>query len=611
MSASRLWLALVLVLFCLPLFVELGGRDVEGDEAIYSFAVDRMLETGDWLEPKSIPFEDSRFLEKPPLKFWIVAAPIRLGLLPHDQFGLRFWDALFGSLAFVYVFLIGSQLIHPLCGAAAVLVLFAHGPLLFNHGLRNNTMEAPLLLAYSGGVFHFLAWTRSVRKDAIGAAPGLKSVAHAIAVGLYFVLGFMTKFVAVLFLPVVIVVASAVADEYRRSIVRHWRLWTGVSALALALIAPWFVWGHLTYGAALWQSMVGEHVIRRVVSSLDPAHIQPWYFYPSVIYARLREAGTAGLVLAGLLVLTLQTVRRQWSEGYAVVTWAVLPLVLISASTSKVYHYSYPFLPPLAVAAGYLTALAVLLGPAPFARIVRVLDEFMARRLPRLIAAASQPAIRRLLLGVSWVALAVALVGVTYGPLRFSVGATEIRSSGVFRPVIVAFTCAFLAGSVRHASRLWLGLLVFSLLPFPAYRQSLGTLFDDTAPLRTVRDCIVRVQSKLGGTPPPGLYVDVPDAVMSYPLYYYFRKVRPWTRPDPSSAVPPGEPLESIVDGRPTLIWKPPGADDRQLRLSDASTHSPASSLANVVLGSDVLLLLPGPYAACADAGPAKPDQPH
>ena len=36
------------------------------------------------------------FLEKPPLKFWIVAAPIRAGLLPHDEFGLRFWDAVFG-----------------------------------------------------------------------------------------------------------------------------------------------------------------------------------------------------------------------------------------------------------------------------------------------------------------------------------------------------------------------------------------------------------------------------------------------------------------------------------------------------------------------------------
>ena len=111
MSLSRPWLALVLALFCLPLFIGLGREDIRDDEAIYSFAVERILETGDWLEPKSIPNETWAFLEKPPLKFWIVAAPIRFGLLPHDEFGIRFWDALFGALSFVYVFLIGSRLL--------------------------------------------------------------------------------------------------------------------------------------------------------------------------------------------------------------------------------------------------------------------------------------------------------------------------------------------------------------------------------------------------------------------------------------------------------------------------------------------------------------------
>ena len=136
MSLSRPWLALVLALFCLPLFIGLGREDVRDDEAIYSFAVERILETGDWLEPKSIPNETWAFLEKPPLKFWIVAAPIRFGLLPHNEFGIRFWDALFGAVAFVYVFAIGSRLAGPVCGAVAVLILFVHSPLIFDHGLR-------------------------------------------------------------------------------------------------------------------------------------------------------------------------------------------------------------------------------------------------------------------------------------------------------------------------------------------------------------------------------------------------------------------------------------------------------------------------------------------
>ena len=81
------------------MFNGLGRIDLENDESIYSYAVDSILETGDWPNPRSSPGPSSIFLEKPPLKFWIVAVPIRLGLLPHDEFGLRFWDAVFGSLA--------------------------------------------------------------------------------------------------------------------------------------------------------------------------------------------------------------------------------------------------------------------------------------------------------------------------------------------------------------------------------------------------------------------------------------------------------------------------------------------------------------------------------
>ena len=61
-------MALVVALFCLPLAVDLGRADLENDEAIYAFAVDTMVRTGDWLTPKSITDEHSPFLEKPYLQ---------------------------------------------------------------------------------------------------------------------------------------------------------------------------------------------------------------------------------------------------------------------------------------------------------------------------------------------------------------------------------------------------------------------------------------------------------------------------------------------------------------------------------------------------------------
>ncbi len=45
-AATIVGLVVVVILFCAPLFVGLGNSDLANDEAIYSYAVDRILETG-------------------------------------------------------------------------------------------------------------------------------------------------------------------------------------------------------------------------------------------------------------------------------------------------------------------------------------------------------------------------------------------------------------------------------------------------------------------------------------------------------------------------------------------------------------------------------------
>ena len=125
---------------------ELGAWDVENDEAIYTYAVERMLDTGDWLTPRSIP-TDAAFLEKPPLKFWLIAAPMRLGLLPRTPAGFRAVDLLLAAIAFGYVALIGYRLAGTACAIAACLLLFGMRDLVLSHGLRTNNMEASLFAA--------------------------------------------------------------------------------------------------------------------------------------------------------------------------------------------------------------------------------------------------------------------------------------------------------------------------------------------------------------------------------------------------------------------------------------------------------------------------------
>ena len=293
-AATALGLVVVASFFGLQLFRGLALQDLGNDEAIYSYAVDRIVESGEWLTPYLSPPTvhagdpaDPKlpFLEKPPLKFWIVALPITLGFLPLDEFGLRFWDALFAALAFAYVFLIGRRLVDSVCGVAAVFLLFIQSPLMLVHGLRSSVMEAALMLAYTGGIYHFLGWSDSNR--------GSQRWFHIFAFAGWFTLGFMTKFVAVLLLPAIVgLAAMCVADWRRRLWADLWR-WSVGALAALLLIAPWFAYAHVVFGEYFWDTIFGMHVYDRVRGVLHPEHMHPWNYYLREIHLQMSHVGAA------------------------------------------------------------------------------------------------------------------------------------------------------------------------------------------------------------------------------------------------------------------------------------------------------------------------------
>jgi 4-amino-4-deoxy-L-arabinose transferase-like glycosyltransferase len=603
---SRLWPVLVLTLFCLPLFVGLGRTDLQNDESIYSFAVDRILETGEWLTPRSSPDEAAPFLEKPPLKFWIVAASIRAGLLPHDEFGLRFWDAAFGGAAFLYVFLIGARLAGPACGLIAVVVLFVHGPLMFEHGLRSNNMEAALLLAYCGGIYHFLEWTRRPRPSS------------SMAVALFFVLGFMTKFVAALFLPAILALSVLMVPAWRRDVLRSWRTWAGAVAVALCLILPWFVYEHLCFGSQFWRVLFGEHVFRRMTVSIDPGHVHPWTYYFVLLHVALLNSGTLGLALVGAAVLLICAVRRRRGELILILLWFAVPMVLISASPSKIYHYAYPFLPALALAAGY--------GPAVLARALQPLavgagvsaDRSLSYYVPRVTGAFRSPAVRSALLATAGGALALAALASIAIPVRWKVGGIVLlRNTVVLRPWLVAFLLATLAGRSGLATRLLVPLVILSAMPAIPYRATLARLPSAHQPLRNARDCVLGV---IRGGPLPGVYAQIMEGTFQHSYYYYFRRFGAWEwthEPDDTA-------LYANVWGsgarRPVLVSDQRYREFREhLRTADDATLDSFARAAGVPRGgvspnmadrsapmigfANVLLVLPGRYSACsADA---------
>lgn len=591
---------LVIALFAVPLLFNLNDPDLRNDEAIYSYAVDRILETGDWVTPRSIP-SDWAFFEKPPLKFWMVATGITSGWLPHNEFGLRFFDALFGGIAFLYIFALGRRLAGTIAGLAAALVTFTLDPLLFEHGLRSNNMEASVFLGYCGGLYHFARWV-----EATGRARG-----HALAVGGYFFLAFMTKFVAAAFLPMVAVAALVWRPKPFERMRVAWGDWILPAVLVIGLAAPWFVYHARESGQEFWQILFGEHVYKRFTSALDVAHLNPWHYYFTGTWKEVMYAGSPVIVVAGLVRLTIAAVRGHWLARL-IWLWGVLPLAAISLGTSKLLHYAYPFWPPIGLAAGFAVAWVVdALDGRPGQRAAARLAELVPARARGGFGTGT--GVRRVLLGIAIASFAVAIVTLALGrPLDIEIGRVQIfRNSSVLRPLIIAALLLVLVGYSKTLVRLFgvLGLLV--LLPIGTYAEKVQRTMGIDHPLRAVRDCLIDIRAS--GAPIGEGVLGASGDIFHHSYYYYFWRQGPWV-------IAPEFPREDVVARLSTPGQQTPvllSRDHYEPLYRDAASAagiweqpSPGADLETgtrlaphisdgVVVGDNIAMMLPGPFTPC------------
>jgi 4-amino-4-deoxy-L-arabinose transferase-like glycosyltransferase len=578
---SALGLTAVMLLFGAPLFVGLGRSDLQNDEAIYSYAVDRILETGQWLTPRSIN-NDGPFFEKPPLKLWLTAVPIRVGLVAHDEFGLRFVDAVFGAIAFVYVFALGRWLGGAVCGFVGSLVLFTLEPLVFDHGFRSNNMDAALVLSYCGGIYHFARWTESDR--------GRSHPGHAMAVAAYFVLGFMSKFVAELFLPLVCGVAILVRPGGWQRIRAGWREWI-LPGLAVAVATiPWFAY-EASRSSLFWGVLVEQHVYERFTGALDPTHLRPWNFYYAQTWTELMRAGSAAIVATGLLGLAFAAWRHRSWPARLMLVWALLPMALISAGTSKIFHYAYPFLPPLALAAGFASAafLRALDGPTA----APILD-WLRRHAPQYDPASRVLGLVRAALFIGG-ALACVIGVLTFmrgGTLYWHIGGTSLlRNASLAKPALAAALMFWLGGHLPLVFRSATIILLAAILPTWSYRPLLDRMTIVRNPLMAARDCAIAVRASstnLGN----GVY-DAGSRVVYHSYYYYLRHLGRWTEaehPEPNE-------LRRRLSGpglQTPVVMSRPDYDALE-PMETPAVQRPVG----VAPEGGIVILLPGPFEAC------------
>jgi len=329
-------LLLALGLLCLA-FAFQGSRGIFApDEGYYTGVAQAMLSTGDWLIPR---VQHEPWLEKPPLSLWGIAAGMRM--LGQNEWGARFFHGLCFAITTVIVFFLGKSMWsrrEGLLGATmycTMVIPFGAGNVV--------TPDTPLALWTTASFFCF--W-KSIE-------PGARRVVlWKMLMCAAFGLGFLTKGPAAL-IPSGAMVVFLVLQR------RLWRY----------LLTPWAVLGFglfCIFGLGWYL-----YVARELPGALA-------YFWDNEVFGRAlsdkynRNPGLAGMliylpvVVLGTLPWSLIWWRSLMHSGRRIVaksfwielgkhpaelflvTWMVVPLVILCAASSKLPLYVLPVFPAFA-----------------------------------------------------------------------------------------------------------------------------------------------------------------------------------------------------------------------------------------------------------------------
>jgi hypothetical protein len=278
--------------------------------------------------------------------------------------------------------------------------------------------------------------------------------------------------------------------------------------------------------------------------------------------------------------------------SWTLLVWALVPIALMSTFTSKLFHYAYPFLPPLAVAGGL--AAATLFGWVRTG-IARAASRFRAvlplrRPLPD---PAGSPVLRRALLVIGAGALAVAALTVPLGVLRIEVADVVLRSSSVERALAIAALALALAGRRgAGASLAALALLAaLRVVPFEQYRNTLVASREPAHAMQAIRDCASqRIED---GRVAPGVY-NASTGTVPHPYFYYLGQLGPWIDPARPNPARVDQALFSPMDQSPVVLSRRDHA-----RLAVRLLERGRSLPLGVSPHPGVVVLLPGALAEC------------
>ena len=354
----QLWIAAAA---CVIFFTHLGGAALwDMDEALYTSCAREMFQRGDWVLPM---FNGSMFPEKPPLMFWTMMAGFEL--FGINEFGARFFSAIFGVAAALAAFHLGRLLCNARVGLWTGLVTAS--TIIFTVSARAATVDAALTLVTTLAFLLFVIARRgSAARSEDGSATATPASWPVLAL-MYACAGLavLAKGPVGMVLPLAAMgLYLLAADGWRNALRSAWWMRPLTALVVVATVAvPWYVWvGVRTEW--LWpkqfflefnlrpfkQPILGHGDASSWDRTLAVLVSISYYFYH--IPAILLGFFPWSILLGPTLADTVRRIRRRsaWRDGCLLAAcWFGTWFVFWSVCKTKLPHYLLPAYPALAL----------------------------------------------------------------------------------------------------------------------------------------------------------------------------------------------------------------------------------------------------------------------
>jgi 4-amino-4-deoxy-L-arabinose transferase-like glycosyltransferase len=322
----------------------------EPHEGHFAGVAREMILQGNWVTPT---LNGAPYLNKPPLLYWLIATSFKL--FGFQEFAARLPIALAGWAGVIVAWLWSRQLWGVIASRATVVLLSTGvGWFIFAHQLLIDELLGTLLLAMM-----YCLWRLTVQPKS-----------HGFFAAAYLLLGLAVLAKGVLALAFWAAGCGAIALTYRRwQTLGLFRPLRGI-AITAAVVAPWCIAVERDNPGFLQYFLLNENVKRILDARWPPDYsvskISPWgYLAVSAVWC---------LPWIFLLPPTLKGVWQDWRQGLAKAAdpqdrrrsdaltllgvLAILPIAMFLPLSSRLYYYSIPAVPPLAMMTGHWWATA-------------------------------------------------------------------------------------------------------------------------------------------------------------------------------------------------------------------------------------------------------------